>query len=268
MGRYEAIDAQAPLAQHPDVGGNLSAAAVAHAPRPAPDLEARPRVRLIHDQRGTTLIELLLVLTMLGVAVGATFAFLITSTREQGRDQAFGQEVASTQAALTRFTHDLRSAIKIVSAAPNEIEFLLRDASGVTNDIAYDCSRPDSLGGGFRRCARRQSVYPTALPPPSSSSGALDIQHVANGSIANYCNAAGTLPSGSAFFFSDPAVPNTNVSPPACDENYEGTIASLAPPYVQVTIMVPASGDLINGGLTHTTTFATAVYLRNQDSGA
>ena len=57
-------------------------------------------------------------LALLSVVVAATFAFLITGTREQRRDQAFGQEVASTQTALARFTHDLRSATR--SSRPPE----------------------------------------------------------------------------------------------------------------------------------------------------
>ncbi len=171
-----------------------------------------------------------MVLALLSVVVAASFAFLITGTREQQRDQAFGQEVASTQTALARFTHDLRSATKIISAGPNAIEFLLRDASGVNYDIRYDCSAADSLGGSFRRCARLQSLYPAALPAVPASAGSLDIQHVANGSIAAYCNGTGTLSAGSVFFYADPAVPDTTPTPPACDESYEDTIASLAPP--------------------------------------
>ena len=207
-------------------------------------------------------------LLLLSGVLGATFSFLVTSTREQTRDQAFGQEVASTQTALTRFTHDLRSATKIVSAAPDKIEFLLRDSTGTTSDIAYDCTQPDSLGLGFTRCARRQSAFPAPLPAVPASAGSLDIQHVENGSITAYCASGGTQPSGSVFFYADPSVLDANASPPACDETYEDTIASLAPPYVQVTMKVPAAGDLKSGGLTHATTFATAVYLRNQDSGA
>jgi type II secretory pathway pseudopilin PulG len=223
--------------------------------------------RLLRNETGTTLIELLVVSSLLVVIVGATMAFLEFGTRTQQRDQAFGQEITATQAALARLSHDLRQATRIVAASPNSVEFYLPAPASVTYDVRYDCTQADTLGTGYNRCARLQSTYPAALPIPSATPGSLDIQHVQNGGIVTYCKVDGSATSGSVFYFQDPNNADTNPSPPACDETYQLTVAGTNPPYVQVTAKVPASGDQVKGGLTHSTELTTGAFIQNRGYG-
>lgn len=220
-------------------------------------------------ERGYTLVEMVVAMAIVIPITFATFALLEAATRSQARDQSYAQEVTSTQTALARLTHDLRQATSFQLVSPNAIQFQLV-ANGTTYSVRYDCTASDSLGSSYRRCARTQAVAPSAPPAASSTPGALDILHVANGTIATFCNTLGTAPSGAVFYFSNPTIANTDGSGLACDEAYEQLIGPQlkTPTYVQVLVRVPASGDQIRGGLTHQTVLESGAFLPNSDAGA
>lgn len=223
--------------------------------------------RLAYRETGTTLIELLVVSTLLVGVVGATLTFLDFGARTQQRDQSFGQQLTTSQHTLARLMHDLREATKIVTASPNTVEFLL-PVGTTTYDVKYDCTQPDSLGSGYTRCSRLQSVYPNPLPSPPATAGANDIPHVQNGGVLTYCKLDGSNQAGSIFFFQDATVPDTNISPPACDEPYQQTVAGLNPAYVQVLVKVPAGGGQPAAGATHSTELESGAFLQNLTTGS
>jgi prepilin-type N-terminal cleavage/methylation domain-containing protein len=222
-----------------------------------------------HGQHGYTMIEMLVGMTLTLFIAGATLTLLEAATRAEGRDQSYAQEITSTQTALARLVHDLRQARSFQQIAPNAIQFQLT-TSGTTYNVRYDCTATDSLGSAYRRCARTSAVAPTAPPAYGANLGSLDIQHVANGSISTFCNIGGSAQSGSVFFISNPSFPNTDGSGLVCDEAYETIIGTqlMDPTYVQVLVRVPASGDLTNHGLTHTTALQSGAYIANLDPGA
>lgn len=233
----------------------------------------RRMLRCQHDQRGTTLIEQLIVMVMLTAVVGAIMDALTQLTSAQGRDQAYAQEVSSTQNALMRLAHDLRQATSFQLIAPDKIVFQMT-VGGTTYNIRYDCSAPDTLGSPYTRCARTQATAPTAAPAATSALGSLDIQHVYNNGLYNgfntFCNSAGSGPSGSVFFVQNPYIANNDGSTLACDESYENLVGPQLklPTYVRVRVEVPASGDLMRGGLKHHTVLQVGTYIPNSDSGA
>ncbi len=220
------------------------------------------------SESGFTLIELLIAMVLMLVIVGTTLTALDVLTRTQTRDQAYAQEVTSTQTVFARLLHDLRQATMFQSVTPNSIKFQMVTGASAYN-VAYDCTASDSLGSPYTRCAETQALAP-ALPAAPGSLGSLDIAHVKDGATATFCNTAGSAPSGSVFFVSNPNIPNTDGSILKCDEAYEREIAGLAggPTYVQVQVSIPAKGDLMTGGLSHLTTLQSGVFLPNLDAGS
>jgi prepilin-type N-terminal cleavage/methylation domain-containing protein len=221
------------------------------------------------DEGGFTLVEMLVTLVIFLVIIGSTLTLLVAATRAQKRDQSYAQEIASTQASLSRLVHDLREAISFQLVSPNAIQFQMMSGS-TTYNVKYDCTAADTLGSAYRRCARTQAAAPTAPPAAGSSPQNLDIQHVANGTISTFCDTTGSAQSGSVFFVTNPAIPNTDGSTLACDEVYEQLVGSQLkiPSYVQVLVRVPASGDQSSGGMTHQTVLASGAYLPNSDAGS
>ena len=152
------------------------------------------RRRIFGDQRGLTVIELLVAMVMCLAVSGAAFSALETGTRAQLRDQAYADEVTTAQTGIARLLHDLRQATTILDAQPNRIEFLMPvqgSSPQVTLDVRYDCGASDSRTG-FTRCARVQATQGTTLPAIGAAAQSTDIEHVANGTIATYCNGAGS----------------------------------------------------------------------------
>jgi len=221
------------------------------------------------SQAGFGLIELLIVMAMLIVIVGATLSAMESMSSDQTRDQSYARELTNTQTALARLVHDLRQATSFQSIAPNSITFQLV-ANGTTYNVEYNCTAPDSLGSAYTRCARTQAVAPATPPSAPATAGSLDIQHIANGNINTFCTADGSGPSGSVFWVDNPNIANTDGSTAACDEAFEQEIGPQlhVPTFVQVLVQVPASGDQAKGGLTHLTTLKSGAFLPNSDSGA
>jgi prepilin-type N-terminal cleavage/methylation domain-containing protein len=218
---------------------------------------------------GFSLIELLIAITITLIVAGTTLTALSLLIRTQARDQAYAQEVTNTQTGFARLLHDLRQATLFQSVTPNSIAFQMV-SSGATYNVAYSCTAADSLGGSYTRCAQTQALAPSTPATPGAAANSLDIIHVSNGGISNFCNGAGTAPSGSVFFPSNPAIANTDGSTLACDEAYEREIASLSggPTEMQVLVQVPASGDLTSGGMSHSTVLSSAAFLPNLDAGS
>jgi prepilin-type N-terminal cleavage/methylation domain-containing protein len=230
-------------------------------------LGAWPRARL-DDEHGFTLIESLVVIVLLVIVVGAALDLLQAATSAQSRDQSYAQEVTDAQTGLTRLVHDLRQATAFQLVSPNKVQFQMV-ANGTTYNVLYDCTASDTLGTGYRRCARTQNKAPGAPGGTGSTSGP-DIAHVANGTIATFCNSGGSAPSGSVFFVQNPHIANTDGSGLACDEAYENLIGPQLriPTYVQVLLQVPASGDLVRGGMRHLIVLQSGAFLPNSDPGA
>ncbi len=229
-----------------------------------------PPKTLGHD-RGFALVELLVGMSMLVLILGATVRLLMSTSKAQARDQTYAQEVTTTQTALARLVHDLRGATQVLIVTPSKLEFQM-PSGGSTLTVLYDCTAGDSLGSGYRRCARTQST--SGIPPAASSQpGPVDIQHVYNNAANGYttfCNSAGTGQSGAVFFVTNSNFANTDGSTAACDEAYEQEIGSVAdgPQFVQVQVQVPSSGARTTLGKSHMTVLSTGVFLPNLSAGA
>ncbi|MCA1690023.1 MAG: hypothetical protein LC720_06190, partial [Actinobacteria bacterium] len=178
-------------------------------------------------------IELLVVVALLVVVLGATFTLLAVGTRTARRDQAFANEIADAEAGVGRMVHDIRQASSVTATTPNSIDFLVT-IGGQARRVFYECdvARP---AGSYQECVRLSA--PAGASLPALSTGTPIVPRIANGTLTD-----------PVFSFS----PN-----------------AIGPTFVQVTLKLPAADDLGAGqGLAHNTELHAGVYLRNLDVGA
>jgi len=245
----------------------------------------RTRRAPLRDERGFTLIEMLVGLTLTLVVVTGAAVALQATTRTQNRDQAYQEELQSAQVGVARLIHDLREATSFsltpgagpTAVAPGVIEFQLPQG-GQTWNVEYNCNAPDTLGPPYTRCARTQALAPNLPPAAGATPGPQDIQHIWNNpsntndlaagyDYGAFCTTNGSAQSGSVFFVQNPNTANPDSNPPACDQTYELIVAQ-SPDYVQVKVEVPAGGDLSSSALRHLVVIQDGAYLQNIDQGA
>jgi prepilin-type N-terminal cleavage/methylation domain-containing protein len=219
-------------------------------------LRRRARAAL-RDERGFTLMELLITLAIFMIVLVAVFGALGVVSRSATSGQAYANEVQDAEFGIARITHDLRTAYSVVSAQPNMIEFYQwANVNGVTRtkDVEYDCGIPQP-GTSYARCMRVESISPAPLP--NSATGAPVILRLVNGGINTYCN------SNAVFHYTSTT---SNGSSAPCTEA-AAAAAAINPIFVEVRILVPAKGELTGsltaGSLTHTTVLDGGAALRN-----
>jgi type II secretory pathway pseudopilin PulG len=179
------------------------------------------------------LIELLVVLAMLVVVVGATLTLLEVGGRAASRDSQFAHAIADAQAGLARMVHEIRQASSVSATTPNSIDFLVM-IGGQSQRVFYECDVAQP-GTSYNECVRLSVAAGGALP--ALSTGEPIVPRIVDGT-----------PGDPVFSFS----PN-----------------AIAPTYVAVKLAVPAAGELSAGrGLNHTTVLDAGAYLRNLDVGA
>jgi prepilin-type N-terminal cleavage/methylation domain-containing protein len=117
------------------------------------------RARL-KSEGGFTLIELIVVMALSTVVLGAMLTLLYTSQQVQAGDAEWAQVVQKGRAGLGRMAHEIRQASEVKKAEKGKIEFL---AIGQSQAIAYNCTEENE-------CQRTQSGKSQII-----------IEHVLNG---------------------------------------------------------------------------------------
>ncbi len=185
----------------------------------------------MRDDRGVTLIELLVAIVASVVILGAVGTTLVFAERLQVRsaNEAFAQDTART--GLDEMVSQIRQAWNIVSASPNAVVMDV-NLSGSPYQVLYECDVPDA-GTPYNECVRVQSAVGSA---PSLQGAVPVITNLQNGSTGNPVFSWGPSP--------------------------------IAPYYMTATIDVPASdGETTNQGLgsTHTIVFSDGALMRNEN---
>ena len=187
-------------------------------------------VNRAREQAGVTLVELLVVMTMLTIVLAALVRPLFATTDVASRDQARSTAVMDAQAGLYRMTKEVRQAQTIYSATSTSLDFSVR-TGGATQRVLYDCGSQPS-GSSYRQCLR--AVSANLAQAPSSSNGAAVIARVLNGTT------------------SDPSDPVFTYTP-----------SSSAPTYVAIHLVVPSSAGQ-KPGYSYRVVLDDGAYLPNQ----
>jgi prepilin-type N-terminal cleavage/methylation domain-containing protein len=185
---------------------------------------------MVHDQAGFTLLEVLVVMLLLSLVVGALMAPMVLSITDQTKDANYAYAQQNARTGLDSMVSQIRQAWSILSSGPNEVEMNV-NLHGVALLVYYECDLPQT-GTVYHECIRVQAPAGSALPPLTSASLA----------IPNLTNGTATDP---VFTFGPDPV---------------------APYYMTATIKVPASGGT-KGGLTHTIVLSSGALMRNLNVG-
>lgn len=196
------------------------------------------------DERGLTLVEMLVTVLVMGVLVTAILAVLDTSARIAPKDTERATAIGEAQSALNGILRELRQAYRIVAWTPRSVQMqvnVLRDdpaTAGPDYDnvtVAYSC------GGDPATCVRREAPVGASLP--------------ANGRtvISRLLNASPSTPAARAVFDFDQ-------SP---DRSVGITATAVRPSYVTVRVEVPAAGERGAGGYQNGVMLEDGLYVRN-----
>ena len=105
------------------------------------------------DERGFTIIELLVGMTVLVVVMLATLTVLDDSTRIAARDNDRSQAIRDAQVGIDRMVRELRHTRLVNSATPQVLDVnVVR--RGVDTRVVFNCSTAVPGAAGLRRCTR------------------------------------------------------------------------------------------------------------------
>jgi prepilin-type N-terminal cleavage/methylation domain-containing protein len=183
-------------------------------------------------EAGFSLIELMLVVSLLVVVLTAVISLLETTTRLAPREQERSIAIRDAQVGLDRMVRDLRHTYRVIATTDSSMEVLMTvrrvNAAGQTvyedRHVLYRCNVPHPTNADRRRCVKVEAAAAAALP--AISTGEVVIDRV--------------LPGGVFTFSPGP----------------------LAPRYVTARVTVPAAGERADG-FAHSFTLDDGFYLRN-----
>jgi Tfp pilus assembly protein PilW len=179
---------------------------------------------------GFGVIELLVVLALLTLVLGALMGPMISTMRGQARDANYASAQQDARTGLDSMVSQIRQASAILSTTSNSVEFNVTLA-GTAQHVLYECDVPQP-GTSYRECVRLQAAAGVSLP--ALATGAVKIRNLTNG----------TGPDPVFSFGPDP----------------------VAPYYMTATIKVPSSGGTASS-LQHPIVFTDGVLMRNLNVG-
>jgi prepilin-type N-terminal cleavage/methylation domain-containing protein len=182
-------------------------------------------------QDGFTLIEVVVVVLLLSLVIGALMAPLVMSQQVQNRDANYAYAQQEARTGLDSMVSQIRQAWAILSTGPNAVEMNV-NLGGTAQHVYYECDVAQPGATQYRECVRVQSAAGSPLPPLSS--GSVVIRNLTNGTATDPVFSFGPDP--------------------------------IAPYYMTATIKVPASGGTA-GGLTHSIVLSDGALMRNQNVG-
>lgn len=108
------------------------------------------------DERGFTLVELLVSATILVLIMMATFSVLDGSSKTARRDTERAHAIREAQVGIDRMVRELRHTQTVHSASAQVLDVTVLQR-GVTQRVVFDCSVASPGTPGARRCTRTPS---------------------------------------------------------------------------------------------------------------
>jgi prepilin-type N-terminal cleavage/methylation domain-containing protein len=105
------------------------------------------------DERGFSLIELLVAMTVLTTVMVATLSVLDSSSRMARSDTDRASAIQDAQVGLDRMVRELRHTRLVNTASPQVLDVTLLQR-GISRRVVIDCSVADPATTGQRRCTR------------------------------------------------------------------------------------------------------------------
>ena len=113
----------------------------------------QPNVSVRMDERGFSLIELLVAMTVLAAVMVATLGVLDSSSRMARSDTDRASAIQDAQVGLDRMVRELRHA-RLVNSATAQVLDVTVLQRGITRRVVFDCSVAHPSTDGQRQCTR------------------------------------------------------------------------------------------------------------------
>lgn len=186
----------------------------------------------LRDERGVSLVELVLVAALLAVVLTAVLSLVESTTALAPRETERSHAIREAQVGLARMVRDLRGSHRVLATSDSSMEVLTTvrrlNAGGqeVHEDrhVLYRCNVPHPTDATRRRCVRIEVAVGAALPAISTGQVVID-----------------RLLESTVFTFSP---------------------SPLAPTYVKARVVLPAAGERADG-FAHSVTLDDGFYIRN-----
>lgn len=176
------------------------------------------RLRMMDDEVGMTLIEMLVALVMGLVVVGGATTLMISAVRKQPEQQQQAQSISTARYELERMTREIRNGTSVTSATASSVSFVAR-------------VRRTACGGGVPTNPATPSIQCQIVYSCTATSCTRTERDVGKTTGGTATTIATGIDSAEVFCF----VPSANADPTECGSAKSGT----SPTYIGITLRVP-----------------------------
>jgi prepilin-type N-terminal cleavage/methylation domain-containing protein len=217
----------------------------------------RHPLRLVSDETGLTLVELLVSMSILAVVMAATFGLLDAAGRSANNETERNTAISEATTGFDRMVGEIRLAYQVngprSETKSDWLDFLIRPGANSEYRIIYNCKVADPKNASYYACVRYQKAYAPATGLTTS---------------------AGVVPSGASSSVVISRVLNHTASDPT-DYVFENLSSpqgtAYGPTYGTVKIDTPSRGEAPavtgSGSYNHDLTFDDSFYIRQLDFG-
>ena len=135
---------------------------------------------------GFSLVELIVVMTMLTVALGSILTVVERTVRISNEDSERAHAIRSAQVEMLALVREGRQAFRVNSSTATRLDVSVARGA-TTRRVIYDCTISHPTLAGTKRCTRQEMLADGSLTAPRVA-----VDRVRNASIFTYTPAAGT----------------------------------------------------------------------------
>jgi prepilin-type N-terminal cleavage/methylation domain-containing protein len=180
--------------------------------------QLRSRLGRLDDERGMTLIELLVAMIMGVIVVGGATTMLISAVRAQPQQQEQAQSISTARFELERMTREIRNGTSVTAASANSVSFVAR-------------VRRTTCGGSVPTSSSTPSI-PCQIVYSCTTTSCTRVERAVDSTSGGAATTIVTdIDSSSVFCF----VPSANADPTECGPVKGGTV----PTYIGLTLSIP-----------------------------